>query len=70
MVILGCGHTWAGIQGFLQVLRTWGGTLQNLIRGLESTHGGAWGGGLKTLLKKTSEGVHLLVKLPAISLEA
>ena len=31
--------------------------------------GGARGGGLKTVLKGTCEGVHLLVKLPTISLE-
>ena len=40
--------------------------------GLESIHGGSmWGGGggLKMLLKNTCEGVHLLVKLLAISLQ-
>ena len=29
--------------------------------------GGAWGGGLKMLSKNTCEGVHLIVKLPAIT---
>ena len=33
-------------------------------------HDGEGGGGLKTLLKNTYEGVHLLVKLPAKSLQA
>ena len=50
-----------------------GGALQNLMGG-----GGGEGltqymgehGGLKTLLKNTCEGVHLIVKLLAISLEA
>ena len=37
---------------------------------LESIHGGKHGGKLKTLLKNTCQGVHLLVKLPAISLQA
>ena len=37
--------------------------------GLESIQGGAWGG-LKLLLKNICEGVHLLVKLPAIGLQA
>ena len=46
-------------QGFLQVLRTWGGP-QNLMGG-----GGTWGE-LKMLPKNTCEGVHLIVKLPAI----
>ena len=40
-------------------------------RGLKSIHGGSrGGGGLKMLLKNTCEGVHLIVKLPAISLQA
>ena len=37
--------------------------------GLESIHGGSMRG-LKTLLNNTCEGTHLLVKLPAISLQA
>ena len=37
---------------------------------LESIHGGKHGGKLKMLLKNTCQGVHLLVKLPAISLQA
>ena len=66
-------------QGFPQVLRTWGSCtppppaplLQNLIGGggLESMHGGTIGGELKMLSKNTFEGVHLLVKLPTISLQ-
>ena len=43
-------------QGFPQVLQTWGGAPQNLM--------------LKMLLKNTSEGVHLIKKLPAISQQA
>ena len=57
-------------QGFPQVLRIWGGSLNfdGWEGGLESIHRGEHGG-LKMLLKNTCEGVHLLVKLPAISLE-
>ena len=58
-------------QGLLQVLRTWGGrgTLQNLmLGGLKSIHWGAWG--VKMLPKNTYDGVHLIVKLLAISLQA
>ena len=40
------------------------GELQNV------TGGGGGEGGVKTLLKNTYEGVHLLVKLSAISLQA
>ena len=49
------------------------GALQNLMearRGLKSIHGGSMGWRLKMLLKNTCEGVHLIVKLPAISLQA
>ena len=47
-----------------------GGAPQNLMERLKSKHGeGAWGE-LKMLLKNTCEGVHLIVKLPAISLQA
>ena len=57
------------IQGFPQVFRTWGGSRQNLMgRGLSQymrEHGG-----IKMLLKITCEGVHLIVKLLAISLQA
>ena len=58
------------VQGFPQVLRTWG-VLQNLIGegGLKSIHGESMGG-LKVRLKNTCEGVHLIVKLWAISLQA
>ena len=38
--------------------------------GLKSIHGAAWEGRLKMLLKNTCEGVYLIVKLPAISLQA
>ena len=31
------------IQGFPQVLQTWGGAPQNLMGGLKSKNGGAWG---------------------------
>ena len=37
--------------------------------GLKSKHGGSMGE-LKMLSKNTCEGVHLIVKLPAISLQA
>ena len=61
---------------FPQVLRTWeGGSFKMWWGGLDSIHGwsfwvGGGGGGVKTLLKNTYEGVHLLVKLSAISLQA
>ena len=60
-------------QGFPQVLQTWGGgggPPQNLmgIR-LSQYMGGAWGE-LKMLSKNTCEGVHLIEKLLAISLQA
>ena len=59
---------WA--QSFPQVLRTWG-ALQNLMEGgegegegFESIHVRNIGGeGVKTEVKNTCEGVHLLVKL-------
>ena len=37
--------------------------------GLSQYMGRAWGGGLKMLSKNTCEGVHLIVKLQAISLQ-
>ena len=49
-------------QGFPQLLRTWG-------WGLKSVHGGEHRG-LKMLSQNTCEGVHLIVKLLAISLQA
>ena len=55
-------------QGFPQVLQTWGAP-QNLMGCLSQNMGGAWGK-LKMLLKNTCEGVHLIVKLPAINLQA
>ena len=57
------------IEGFPHVL--WGGgALQNLIwgGGLSQYMGGGWGE-LKMLSKNTCEGVYLMVKLPAISLQ-
>ena len=56
------------MQGFPQVLRTWGGALQNLTRGGLSQYMGEHGG-LKILSENTCEGVHL-IKLPAISPQA
>ena len=64
-------------QGFPQVLRTWGSCnpppprLQNLLGGGGggSMHDRTIGGELKMLSKNTFEGVHLLVKLPTISLQ-
>ena len=56
------------IRGFPQVFRTLG-ALQYLMGELESIQGEH--GGLKVKsLKNTCEGVHLLVKLPAIRLQA
>ena len=46
-----------------------GGALQNLMGGLSQYVGGACEG-LKILSKNTCEGIHLIVKLPAISLQA
>ena len=48
------------------------GALQNLMGGggLSQYMGGGEHGEFKMLLKNTCEGVHLLVKLPAISLQA
>ena len=47
-----------------------GGPPQNLMGvGLKSKHGGAWGQ-LKIFSKKTCERVQLIVKLPAIGLQA
>ena len=43
-----------------------GGTLQNLMGG----GGGGGEGGLEILSKNTFEGVNLIVKLPAMSLQA
>ena len=46
-----------------------GGALQNLMGRVKSIHGWSMGE-LKMLSKNTSEGVHLIVKLLAISLQA
>ena len=46
-----------------------GGGLFKFDRGLKSIHRGSMGQ-LKMLSKNTCEGVHLIVKLPAISLQA
>ena len=50
-------------------MKNMGGTLQNLMEGggLSQYMGGAWG--LKILSKNTCEGVNLIVKLAAISLQ-
>ena len=62
------------LQGFPQVLHLHpllgDATLQNLMGELESIHGGSMERGSEIVLKKTCEVVHLLVKLPAISLQA
>ena len=55
-------------QGFPQVLRTWGGSSKFDGEGLSQYMGGAWG--VKILLKNTCGGVHFIVKLLAISLQA
>ena len=57
------------MQDFPQVLRTWGGALQNLMRGLIQSMGGARGE-LYMMSKNTCEGVNLIVKLLTISLQA
>ena len=72
------------IQAFQQVLRTchWGffrcplegkeggRARQNLIARFKSIYGGSMSGRFKVLSKNTCEGVHLIVKLLAISLQA
>ena len=72
------------MQGFQQVLRTchWGlfrcplegkeggRARQNLIARFKSIYWGSMSGRFKVLSKNTCEGVHLIVKLPAISLQA
>ena len=47
-----------------------GGSLQNLMGGLSQYMGGGSMGRLKMLSKNTCEGVYLIAKLPAISLQA
>ena len=44
--------------------------IPKFIMGLKSIHRGSMGGWLKMLSKNICEGVHLIVTLPAISLEA
>ena len=57
-------------QGFPQVLPTWGGLCLKIYEGsLSQNMGRAWGE-LKMLSKNTCGGVHLIVKLLAISLQA
>ena len=59
------------IQGFPQVLRTWGrGAPQNLMGGGGLSQNMGEHGGGKIPSKNTCEGVHLIVKLPAIILHA
>ena len=45
-----------------------GGSSKFDVGGLKSIHWGAWG--IKMLSKNTCDGIHLIVKLPAISLQA
>ena len=49
-----------------------GWALQNFYEGvgLKSIHGGGGMRGVKMLLKNACEGFHLIVKLPAVSLQA
>ena len=47
-----------------------GGAPQNLMLGGLSQYIGEHGGGVKMLSKNTCDGIHLIVKLPAISLQA
>ena len=57
-------------QAFRPVLRTWMGDSSKFDgQGLSQYMGGAWGR-MKILLKSTCGGVHLIVKLSAISLQA
>ena len=56
--------------GFPTGVANMGGALQNLMGGGLSQNIGGAGGELKMLLKNTCEGSHLIVKLPAISLQA
>ena len=60
--------------GFPTDVENMGGALQNLMGGGGagdlSQYMGEHGGGLKILSKNTFKGVHLIVKLPAISLQA
>ena len=62
------------VQAFPQVLRTWrgGGAGSSFDGGSLSQYmGGTWvGGGLKMLSRNTCDGAHLIVTLPAISLQA
>ena len=44
--------------------------VENMRGGLKSIHAREHGGSLKYCQKSTCEGVHLIVKLPAISLQA
>ena len=70
---LGC--VWAGfptgVENMGGLCTPLGGrALQNLMRGgLKSIHGGRSMGGLKMLSKNTCDGVHLMAKLLAISLQ-
>ena len=55
--------------GFPTGVANMGGAPQNLMGELKSKNGGAWGE-LKMLSKNTFEGVHLIVKVPAVRLQA
>ena len=73
-LFFGCLHSlnrcfFSHIQGFPQLLGTWEGALQNLMGGALSQYMGEHGGRLKILSKNDCDGVHLIVKLPPISLQ-
>ena len=55
-------------QGFPVVLMTWEGNLQNLMGGGGVSQKMGEHGRFKIVSKNSCEGVHLIVKLPAISL--
>ena len=57
------------LQSFPQVLRAWGESSKFDGGGLKSKHGGSMGE-FKMLSKNTCEGVHLIAKLLAMSLQA
>ena len=54
------------VENMGELLPMGGGAFQNLV----GEHGGGGGGGVKMLSKNNCKGVHLIVKLPAISLQA
>ena len=68
---MSCLNPGPHIVGFPTGVENMGGALQNLMggRGLSQNMGEAWRE-LKMLSQNTCEGVHLIVKLPAKSLQA